>query len=177
MTYSKQIQYSGAKNVYVKPGSPTNSAPTTTPSWGADALGLFDPVNGIVEITGMADGVDYYVYETDTLDAPVLLSTDLFLGFISYDSTPSAAQIAAAVAASAVGTNAATAATQATTAATQATAAALDSKKARQFDSNRRDLEVVSSTQWRYTVYEDDGTTQSYQIDYDPTTGAKSAVS
>lgn len=54
--------------------------------------------------------------------------------------------------------------------------AALDAKKARQFQTNKRDLEVLGSTQWRYTVYEDDGTTPAYQTDYDPTTGEKEAV-
>ena len=52
----------------------------------------------------------------------------------------------------------------------------LDAKRTRQFDSNRREVAVLSATQWRYTVYEDDGTTIAYRVDFNPTTGAKAVV-
>lgn len=57
-----------------------------------------------------------------------------------------------------------------------ANAPVADAKKARQFITNKRTLEVLSATQWRYDVYEDDGTTVAYQTDYDPTTGEKAVV-
>lgn len=52
----------------------------------------------------------------------------------------------------------------------------LDAKRARQFDKNRRTVDVLGDTQWRYTVYEDDGTTVAYQVDFNPATGAKAVV-
>jgi hypothetical protein len=52
----------------------------------------------------------------------------------------------------------------------------LDAKRARQFDSNRRTHETLSSTQVRYTVYEDDAVTVAYVVDFNPLTGAKSVV-
>jgi hypothetical protein len=53
----------------------------------------------------------------------------------------------------------------------------LDAKRARQFDKNRRTIEVLGDTQWRYTVYEDDATTVAYRVDFNPATGAKAVVS
>jgi hypothetical protein len=53
----------------------------------------------------------------------------------------------------------------------------LDAKRARQFDKNRRTIEVLGDTQWRYTVYEDDATTVAYRVDFNPLTGAKAVVS
>jgi hypothetical protein len=52
----------------------------------------------------------------------------------------------------------------------------LDAKRARQFDKNRRTIDVLGDTQWRYTVYEDDATTVAYQVDFNPATGAKAVV-
>jgi len=52
----------------------------------------------------------------------------------------------------------------------------LDAKRARQFDTNLRTVSVISATQWRYTVYEDDGVTIGFQMDFNPTTGEKAIV-
>jgi hypothetical protein len=52
----------------------------------------------------------------------------------------------------------------------------LDAKRVRQFDKNRRTTDVLGDTQWRYTIYEDDGTTVAYRVDFNPATGAKSVV-
>ena len=52
----------------------------------------------------------------------------------------------------------------------------LDAKRTRQFDQNRRTVDVLGDTQWRYTVYEDDGTTVAYQVDFNPVTGEKAVV-
>jgi hypothetical protein len=52
-----------------------------------------------------------------------------------------------------------------------------DARLARQFNFNRRDIEKLSPTQWRYTVYEDDASTVAYVVDFNPTNGAKAVVS
>ena len=52
----------------------------------------------------------------------------------------------------------------------------LDAKQARQFDTNRRLRDVISTTQWRYTVYDDDGVTFGFRMDFNPLTGEKAIV-
>ena len=52
----------------------------------------------------------------------------------------------------------------------------LDAKRARQFDTNLRTRDVISETQWRYTVYEDDAVTLGFQMDFNPLTGEKAIV-
>lgn len=66
--------------------------------------------------------------------------------------------------------------TNAATAATQATAAAVNAKQARQFFTNKRTRTVLTTRQWRYTVYEDDGTTEAFEVDFDPVTGNMAMV-
>jgi len=51
-----------------------------------------------------------------------------------------------------------------------------NAKRARQFDANRRTIEVLGDTQWRYTLFEDDAVTVAYQVDFNPLTGAKAVV-
>jgi len=57
-----------------------------------------------------------------------------------------------------------------------ATGASPDAKKARQFITNDRTREVVSATQWRYTILEDDGSTTAFRVDFNPVTGNTTAV-
>ena len=51
-----------------------------------------------------------------------------------------------------------------------------DAKKARQFITNDRTREVLSATQWRYTILEDDGSTTAFRVDFNPVTGNTTAV-
>jgi formylmethanofuran dehydrogenase subunit E-like metal-binding protein len=119
MAYAVQLPYGGKEQVYLKLGPPVNNNPSSTPAWTSDATTAVSAINGIVALSGLADGQTYYAFEAAVLNSR--LSTDTLLAVI----TPPYAEIAATQSTTAA-TQATTAATQATTAATQATAAATE---------------------------------------------------
>ena len=47
-----------------------------------------------------------------------------------------------------------------------------DARETAEFHRNRREIEVISATQWRYSIYRDDQTTVSYRLDFNPTTAS-----
>ena len=161
---TKTLPYAGSLQLYLKLGPPVNNAPSSTPTWEDEVDLFYEPTSSVVTFTGLDAGQTYWVYEAQSSNTP--LATDpLYTQFTTADaagtSAPTTAQIITALKADAdFGT----------------TGLLLDAKRARQFDKNRRTIEVLGDTQWRYTVYEDDAVTVAYRVDFNPLTGAKAVV-
>lgn len=102
--------------------------------------------------------------------------TDIGTEFVMFEGTPQPSSWAEAIRGVTWNLNATIAAQQSTSAASTSFVASLEAKRARQWNVNKRTVQVLGENQWRYTVYEDDQITPGYRVDYDPETGNKSVV-